>query len=408
MRSMQDILKSNKLANVFYDLRGPVAHAAKKMEEDGHRILKLNIGNPKPFGLDAPEEIIQDVILNLPDSEGYCDSKGLFSARKAVMQYSQQKGIKDVGIEDIILGNGVSELIVMSMQGLLNTGDEVLIPSPDYPLWTGAVSLAGGTPVHYHCDEQSNWFPDMDDIRKKVNKNTKALVLINPNNPTGAVYPDEVLLELIQIARENGLIVFSDEIYDKILFDGATHTSTASLGDDLLFITFNGLSKNYRLAGFRAGWMIISGAKHKAKDYIEGLEMLASMRLCANVPSQHAIQTSLGGYQSINDLVAPGGRIYEQRNIAYDALNSIPGISCTKPMGALYCFPKIDIKRFNIHNDERMVLDLLEQQKILIVHGTAFNWAQPDHFRVVFLPRPEDLNLALDKMGQFFSSYKQL
>jgi alanine-synthesizing transaminase len=408
MRSMQDILKSNKLANVFYDLRGPVAHAAKKMEEDGHRILKLNIGNPKPFGLDAPEEIIQDVILNLPDSEGYCDSKGLFSARKAVMQYSQQKGIKDVGIEDIILGNGVSELIVMSMQGLLNTGDEVLIPSPDYPLWTGAVSLAGGTPIHYHCDEQSNWFPDMDDIRKKVNKKTKALVLINPNNPTGAVYPDEVLLELIQIARENGLIIFSDEIYDKILFDGATHTSTASLADDLLFITFNGLSKNYRLAGFRAGWMIISGAKHKAKDYIEGLEMLASMRLCANVPSQHAIQTSLGGYQSINDLVAPGGRIYEQRNIAYDALNSIPGISCTKPMGALYCFPKIDIKKFNIHNDERMVLDLLEQQKILVVHGTAFNWAQPDHFRVVFLPRPEDLNLALDKMGQFFSSYKQL
>ena len=405
---MQDILKSNKLANVFYDIRGPVAHAAKKMEEDGHRILKLNIGNPKPFGLDAPEEIIQDVILNLPDSEGYCDSKGLFSARKAVMQYSQQKGIKDVGIEDIILGNGVSELIVMSMQGLLNSGDEVLIPSPDYPLWTGAVSLASGTPIHYNCDEQSNWFPDMDDIRKKVNKKTKALVLINPNNPTGAVYPDEVLLELIQIARENNLIVFSDEIYDKILFDGATHTSTASLADDLLFITFNGLSKNYRLAGFRAGWMIISGAKHKAKDYIEGLEMLASMRLCANVPSQHAIQTSLGGYQSIDDLVAPGGRIYEQRNIAYEALNSIPGISCTKPMGALYCFPKVDVKKFNIHNDERMVLDLLEQQKILIVHGSAFNWKQPDHFRVVFLPRPEDLSLALDKMGQFFSTYKQL
>lgn len=405
---MQDILKSNKLANVFYDIRGPVAHAAKKMEEDGHRILKLNIGNPKPFGLDAPEEIIQDVILNLPDSEGYCDSKGLFSARKAVMQYCQQKGIKDVTIEDVILGNGVSELIVMSMQGLLNSGDEVLIPSPDYPLWTGAVSLGGGTPIHYYCDEQSNWFPDMDDIRKKVNKNTKAIVLINPNNPTGAVYPDEVLLELIQIARENNLIVFSDEIYDKILFDGATHTSTASLADDLLFITFNGLSKNYRLAGFRAGWMIISGAKHKAKDYIEGLEMLASMRLCANVPSQHAIQTSLGGYQSIDDLVAPGGRIYEQRNIAYEALNSIPGISCTKPMGALYCFPKIDTKKFNIHNDERMVLDLLEQQKILIVHGTAFNWSQPDHFRVVFLPRPEDLTLALDKMGQFFSSYKQL
>ena len=405
---MQDILKSNKLANVFYDIRGPVAHAAKKMEEDGHRILKLNIGNPKPFGLDAPDEIIQDVILNLPDSEGYSDSKGLFSARKAIMQYSQQKGIKDVGIEDIILGNGVSELIVMSMQGLLNTGDEVLIPSPDYPLWTGAVSLGGGTPIHYHCDEGANWFPDMDDIRKKVNKKTKALVLINPNNPTGAVYPNEVLLELIQIARENNLIIFSDEIYDKILFDGVTHTSTASLADDILFITFNGLSKNYRLAGFRAGWMIISGAKHIAKDYIEGLEMLASMRLCANVPSQHAIQTSLGGYQSINDLVAPGGRIYEQRNIAYEALNSIPGISCTKPMGALYCFPKIDVKKFNIRNDERMVLDLLEQQKILIVHGSAFNWKKPDHFRVVFLPRPEDLTVALDKMKQFFSTYQQL
>ncbi len=405
---MQDILKSNKLANVFYDIRGPVAHAAKKMEEDGHRILKLNIGNPKPFGLDAPDEIIQDVILNLPDSEGYSDSKGLFSARKAIMQYSQQKGIKDVGIEDIILGNGVSELIVMSMQGLLNSGDEVLIPSPDYPLWTGAVSLGGGTPIHYHCDEGANWFPDMDDIRKKVNKKTKALVLINPNNPTGAVYPDEVLLELIQIARENNLIIFSDEIYDKILFDGITHTSTASLAEDILFITFNGLSKNYRLAGFRAGWMIISGAKHIAKDYIEGLEMLASMRLCSNVPSQHAIQTSLGGYQSINDLVTPGGRIYEQRNIAYEALNSIPGISCTKPMGALYCFPKIDTKKFNIRNDERMVLDLLEQQKILIVHGSAFNWKKPDHFRVVFLPRPEDLTVALDKMKQFFSTYQQL
>lgn len=405
---MKDILKSNKLANVFYDIRGPVAHAAKKMEEDGHRILKLNIGNPKSFGLDAPEEIIQDVILNLPNSEGYSDSKGLFSARKAVMQYSQQKGIKDVSIEDVILGNGVSELIVMAMQGLLNTGDEVLIPSPDYPLWTGAVSLASGTPVHYLCDEQSNWFPDMDDIRKKVNKKTRALVLINPNNPTGAVYPDSVLLELIQIARENNLIIFSDEIYDKILFDGITHTSTASLADDLLFITFNGLSKNYRLAGFRAGWMIISGAKNKAKDYIEGLEMLASMRLCANVPSQHAIQTSLGGYQSINDLVAPGGRIYEQRNIAYDILNSIDGISCTKPMGALYCFPKMDTKKFNIYNDEKMVLDLLEQQKILIVHGSAFNWKEPDHFRVVFLPRPEDLTCALDNMKQFFSNYKQL
>ena len=405
---MQPIQKSNKLANVFYDLRGPVLQAAKRMEEEGHRILKLNIGNPKPFGLDAPEEIIQDVIYNLPDSEGYCDSKGLFSARKAVMQYCQQKNIHNVGIEDVIIGNGVSELIVMSMQGLLNNGDEVLIPAPDYPLWTGAVSLSGGRAVHYVCDEGANWYPDLDDIRSKVTDKTRAMVLINPNNPTGAVYPDEILQGMLQIAREHNLIVFSDEIYDKILFDGATHTSTASLADDLLIITFNGLSKSYRLAGFRAGWMIISGAKHLAKDYIEGLEMLASMRLCANVPSQHAIQTALGGYQSINDLVAADGRICQQRDIAYDMLNSIDGISCVKPKGALYCFPKMDVKKFNIHNDERMVLDLLEQQKILIVHGTAFNWPAPDHFRVVFLPRPEDLNAAMERTAQFFQHYQQV
>ncbi|MFT6858789.1 MAG: alanine-synthesizing transaminase [Thalassolituus oleivorans] len=405
---MQEILKSNKLANVFYDLRGPVLQAAKRMEEEGHRILKLNIGNPKPFGLDAPEEIIQDVIYNLPDSEGYCDSKGLFSARKAIMQYAQQKRIANVTIEDIIIGNGVSELIVMCMQGLLNNGDEVLVPAPDYPLWTGAISLAGGRAVHYICDEQSDWYPDLDDMRSKITDKTRAMVLINPNNPTGAVYPDALLLEMLEIAREHNLIVFSDEIYDKILFDGATHTSTGALADDLLIITFNGLSKNYRLAGFRSGWMIISGAKHKAKDYIEGLEMLASMRLCANVPAQHAIQTALGGYQSIDDLVAPTGRICQQRDIAYDMLNDIPGISCVKPKGALYCFPKVDAKRFNIRNDERMVLDLLEQQKILIVHGTAFNWPAPDHFRVVFLPRPEDLTNALDKTKHFFETYQQL
>ncbi|MEK9714076.1 MAG: pyridoxal phosphate-dependent aminotransferase, partial [Thalassolituus sp.] len=374
-----EILKSNKLANVFYDIRGPVLDAAKRMEEEGHRILKLNIGNPKPFGLDAPEEIIQDVIYNLPDSEGYCDSKGLFSARKAIMQYTQQKNIPNVGIEDIIIGNGVSELIVMCMQGLLNNGDEVLVPAPDYPLWTGAVSLGGGKAVHYVCDEQSDWYPDMDDIRNKISDKTRAMVIINPNNPTGAVYPDEVLEQMIQIAREHNLIVFSDEIYDKILFDGVTHTSTASLADDVLFITFNGLSKNYRLAGFRSGWMIISGAKHKARDYIQGLEMLATMRLCANVPSMHAIQTALGGYQSIFDLVNGDGRIVQQRDIAYEMLNEIPGISCVKPKGALYCFPKIDVKKFNIRNDERMVLDLLEQQKILLVHGTAFNWKTPDH-----------------------------
>ena len=403
-----EILKSNKLANVFYDIRGPVLDAAKRMEEEGHRILKLNIGNPKPFGLDAPEEIIQDVIYNLPDSEGYCDSKGLFSARKAIMQYTQQKKIPNVGLEDIIIGNGVSELIVMCMQGLLNNGDEVLVPAPDYPLWTGAVSLAGGKAVHYLCDEQSDWYPDLDDIRNKVTDRTRAMVIINPNNPTGAVYPDEILEGMLQIARENNLIVFSDEIYDKILFDGVTHTSTASLADDLLIITFNGLSKNYRLAGFRSGWMIISGAKHKARDYIQGLEMLATMRLCANVPSMHAIQTALGGYQSIFDLVNGDGRIVQQRDIAYEMLNDIPGVSCVKPKGALYCFPKVDVKKFNIRNDERMVLDLLEQQKILLVHGTAFNWPDPDHFRVVFLPRPEDLTSAMQRMKQFFESYQQL
>ncbi len=405
---MREIRKSHKLDNVFYDLRGPVLAAAKRMEEEGHRILKLNIGNPKPFGLDAPEEIIQDVIYNLPDSEGYSDSKGLFSARKAVMQYAQQKKIANVGIEDIILGNGVSELIVMSLQALLNTGDEVLVPTPDYPLWTGAVSLSGGTAVHYMCDEGAGWMPDIDDIRAKITSNTKAIVLINPNNPTGAVYPKEVLLPILEVARQNDLIIFSDEIYDKILYDGVEHLSTASLAEDLLCITFNGLSKNYRLAGFRSGWMIISGAKHKARDYIQGLELLASMRMCASVPSMFAIQTALGGYQSINDLVAEGGRLRIQRDIAYKMLNEIPGISCVKPQGALYCFPKMDVKKFNIHNDEKMVMDLLEQQKILIVHGTGFNWPDNDHFRVVFLPRPEDLTLALSKMRTFFEGYKQL
>ena len=405
---MHEILKSDKLANVFYDLRGPVLQAAKRMEEEGHRILKLNIGNPKPFGLDAPEEIIQDVIYNLPDSEGYSDSKGLFSARKAIMQYAQQKNIANVGIEDIIVGNGVSELIVLSLQGLLNNGDEVLVPAPDYPLWTGAVALSGGRAVHYICDEGAGWMPDIDDMRAKITPKTRAMVLINPNNPTGAVYPREVLLQMLEIARQHNLIVFSDEIYDKILFDEVQHVATASLAEDLLIITFNGLSKNYRLAGFRSGWMIISGAKHKARDYIQGLELLASMRMCANVPAMFAIQTALGGYQSINDLVAPGGRLRQQRDIAYELLNQIPGVSCVKPQGALYCFPKMDAKKFNIRNDERMVLDLLEQQKILIVHGTAFNWPQPDHFRVVFLPRPEDMTTALTKMRTFFEHYQQL
>ncbi|EAT13643.1 pyridoxal phosphate-dependent aminotransferase [Bermanella marisrubri] len=404
---MHEFHKSNKLANVLYDIRGPVLTAAKRMEEEGHRILKLNIGNPAPFELNAPDEIIQDVIHELPNAEGYSDSKGIYSARKAVMQYSQQKGIDGVEIDDIYLGNGVSELIVMALQALINNGDEVLIPAPDYPLWTGAVSLAGGTPRHYICDEQSNWYPDLDDIRAKVTPQTKAMVIINPNNPTGALYPKEVLEGMIEIARENNLVVFSDEIYDKIIFDEVEHTSTASLADDLLFITFNGLSKTYRLAGFRSGWLIVSGAKHKAKDYMEGLDMLANMRLCANVPAQYAIQTALGGYQSINDLIKPGGRIYEQRMTAHNMINDIPGLSCTLPQGALYSFIKMDQKRFNIKNDEKMVLDLLEQQKILIVHGRAFNWPEPDHFRLVFLPRVEDLEQAIEKMGHFFERYSQ-
>jgi alanine-synthesizing transaminase len=404
---MHDIHKSNKLANVFYDIRGPVLDAAKRMEDEGHRILKLNVGNPAPFDLKAPDEILQDVIHQLPNAEGYSDSKGIYSARKAVMQYCQQKGINGVNIDDIYLGNGVSELIVMSLQGLLNNGDEILIPAPDYPLWTGAATLAGGTPVHYICDEQSDWYPDIDDIKAKITKSTKAIVLINPNNPTGALYPKEVLLEILEVARQNHLVVFSDEIYDKIIFDEVEHVSTASLADDLLIITFNGLSKTYRLAGFRSGWLVVSGAKHKAKDYLEGLDMLSSMRLCANVPAQFAIQTALGGYQSINDLIKPGGRIYEQRMLSHKLINDIPGLSCTLPQGALYGFVKMDQARFNIKDDEQMVLDLLEQEKILVVHGRAFNWPEPDHFRIVFLPRADDLEIAIGKMANFFEKYKQ-
>ncbi len=404
---MHDLHKSNKLANVFYDIRGPVLTQAKRMEDEGHRILKLNIGNPAPFDLNAPDEILQDVIHQLPNAQGYSDSKGIYSARKAVMQYCQSKGVKGVEIEDIYLGNGVSELIVMALQGLINNGDEILIPAPDYPLWTGAASLAGGTPVHYLCDEQSNWYPDIEDIKKKISPNTRALVLINPNNPTGALYPKEVLLELLEVARQHNLVVFSDEIYDKIIFDDAEHIATGSLADDLLIISFNGLSKTYRLAGFRSGWLVISGAKHKAKDYLEGLDMLASMRLCANVPAQYAIQSALGGYQSINDLITPGGRIYEQRMLSHKLINDIPGLSCTLPQGALYSFVKMDPKRFNIKNDEKMVLDLLEQQKILLVHGRAFNWPEPDHFRLVFLPRCDDLTEAIGKMEHFFASYQQ-
>lgn len=405
--STMQVSKSNKLANVCYDIRGPVLRHAKRLEEEGHRILKLNIGNPAPFGFEAPEEILQDVILNLPTAQGYSDSKGLFSARKAVMHYTQTKGIPGVTIEDIYLGNGVSELIVMSMQGLLNNGDEVLIPAPDYPLWTAAVSLSGGKPVHYLCDEESDWYPDIEDIRSKITPNTRAIVVINPNNPTGAVYSHDMLEQLAQVARENNLIIFADEIYDKILYDGAEHESLAAVAPDVLCLTFNGLSKSYRVAGFRSGWMIISGPKHIAQSYIEGIDILASMRLCANVPSQHAIQTALGGYQSINDLILPGGRLLEQRDVAWELLNEIPGVSCTKPKGALYLFPKLDPKVYPIHNDEKMVLDLLLKEKILVVQGTAFNWPWPDHFRIVSLPRKDDLEVAIGRIANFLKTYRQ-
>ena len=404
---MKTIKKSHKLDNVCYDIRGQVLQEARCMEEDGHKILKLNIGNPAPFGFEAPEEIVVDMIHNVRDSQGYSDSKGLFSGRKAVMQYCQHKGIKDVDIDDIYLGNGVSELIVMSMQALLDNGDEVLIPAPDYPLWTASVSLSGGKPVHYLCDEDDDWYPDLEDMESKITSNTRAIVIINPNNPTGALYPPAILDAIIELARKHNLIIFSDEIYDKILYDDAEHVSTASLADDVLFITFNGLSKSYRVAGFRAGWMVLSGAKSKAKDYIEGIELLASMRLCSNVPGQHAIQTALGGYQSINELIVPGGRLRDQRDLAWKLVNEIPGISCVKPKGAMYLFCKMDPAVHKIRDDEQMVLDLLLQEKILIVQGTAFNWPDPDHFRIVFLSREDELRNAIERLGRFFSTYKQ-
>lgn len=404
---MQTLKKSTKLNNVCYDIRGPVLDEARRMEEEGHRILKLNIGNPAPFGFEAPEEILQDVLHNLPNAQGYCESKGLYSARKAVMQECQRKKIDNVSIEDIYLGNGVSELIVMAMQGLLNDDDEILIPAPDYPLWTAASRLAGGKAVHYICDEQSDWYPDLDDIRSKITEKTRGLVIINPNNPTGALYPEPLLKEIIEIAREHNLVVLADEIYDKILYDEEKHTSIASLADDVLFLTFNGLSKSYRVAGFRSGWMIISGNKHQATDFIEGLNMLSSMRLCANVPSQHAVQTALGGYQSINDLVLPGGRLKDQRDLAWEMLDNIPGVSCVKPKGALYLFPKLDVQRFNIHDDEKFAYDLLKQEKMLVVQGTAFNWPKPDHFRIVSLPYVDQLEDAINRIARFLSKYKQ-
>lgn len=404
---MKIIERSGKLDGVCYDIRGPVAREAKRMEEEGHRILKLNIGNPAPFGFETPDEILKHVLHNLPTAQGYSDSQGIYPARVAVAQYYQQRGIRGAGADDVYIGNGVSELILMALQALINNGDEVLIPSPDYPLWTAAVNLAGGKAVHYRCDEQADWTPDLADLRSKITKNTKALVLINPNNPTGAVYSDAVLLDLLAIAREHDLVVMSDEIYDKILYDGATHTSTASLADDLLILTFGGLSKNYRIAGFRVGWIFLSGAKHLAKSYIEGLNILASMRLCANVPCQHAIQTALGGYQSINELIVPGGRLYDQMDLAHRLIKDIDGLSCVRPKGAMYLFPKIDRKKIKIKDDELFVLDFLRQHKVLLVHGRAFNWPEPDHFRVVFLPHKEQLDMAIGRLSQFLQGYRQ-
>jgi alanine-synthesizing transaminase len=404
--SLRPVSKSSKLDNVCYDIRGPVMARARQMEEEGQRIFKLNIGNPAPFGFEAPEEIVQDVILNLPNASGYSDSKGLFAARKAIMHETQRKGIAGVQIDDIIIGNGASELIVMTMQALLNNGDEVLVPAPDYPLWTAAVSLGGGKPRHYLCDEGAGWLPDLDDIRAKITPNTRAIVIINPNNPTGALYPTELLLEVLDIARQHQLIVYADEIYDKVLFDGVTHTSMASLADDVLIVTFNGLSKNYRACGYRSGWLIVSGDKRHAKDYLEGLNMLASMRLCSNVPGQYAIQTALGGYQSINDLVAPNGRLTRQRDLAYDLLTSIPGVTCMKPKAAMYLFPRLDPKRYPIVNDQKFILDLLEQERVLVVQGSGFNWPATDHFRVVFLPHEEDLTEAIGRVGRFLERYQ--
>jgi alanine-synthesizing transaminase len=404
---MDVVKKSHKLTDVCYDIRGPVLEEAKRLEEEGYHILKLHIGNPAPFGFDTPDEILHDIVINMSNAQGYIDSKGLFAARKAVIQYSQEKKIADIDIEDVYIGNGVSELIVMTMQGLLNNRDEVLIPTPDYPLWTAAVNLSGGKAVHYLCDEKSDWIPDIKDIRKKVTEKTKAIVVINPNNPTGSVYPDEVLMEIVKVAEERQLIIYADEIYDKILYDGVTHTSIASLTNNVLCVTFNGLSKCYRAAGFRAGWMVVSGNRHGAKDYIDGLNILSSMRLCSNVPAQFGIQTALGGYQSINDLVLPGGRLREQRDVCYSLLTEIPGITCVKPKGALYLFPCLDIQKFAIKNDYKFILDLLLEKKILVVQGTGFNWPRPDHFRIVFLPRVDILKKAMEELKHFLEHYRQ-
>ncbi len=404
---MKTIKKSSKLDNVLYDVRGPVVDEANRMEEAGTEILKLNIGNPAPFGFRAPDEVIYDMSRQLKECEGYSPAQGLFSARKAIMQYAQLKHIPNLSMDDIFTGNGVSELINLSLSALLDNGDEILIPSPDYPLWTACATLAGGKAVHYICDEQSNWYPDMADIEKKITDRTKAIVIINPNNPTGVLYPKEVLQQIVDIARRHQLIIFSDEIYDRLVMDGLEHISIASLAPDLFCVTFSGLSKSHMVAGFRVGWMILSGNKNMAQDYISGIKMLSNMRLCSNVPAQSIIQTALGGHQSVENYIVPGGRLYEQRNYIYEALTDIPGISAVKPQAAFYMFPKIDVKKFNITNDEKFALDLLRDKKILLVHGGGFNWAKPDHFRIVYLPRMEVLKEAAEKIGDFLSYYHQ-
>jgi alanine-synthesizing transaminase len=404
---VKPILKSEKLNDVCYDIRGPVLELAQRMEEEGHKIIKLNIGNVGVFGFDPPEEIQLDMIRNLSNASAYSDSKGIFAARKAIMQYCQEKGIQGVTLDDIYTGNGVSELIVLAMNALLNNGDEVLVPAPDYPLWTAAVSLSGGTPKHYLCDESKEWAPDLADLRSKITTRTKAIVMINPNNPTGAIYSKAVLTELTQIAREHGLLLFADEIYDKMLYDEEQHVSLASLSSDVVIITFNGLSKNYRSCGYRSGWMVVSGDKSRIKDYIEGLNMLSSMRLCANVPGQYAIQTALGGYQSINDLVTKGGRLARQRDLAWELITAIPGVSCVKPKSALYLFPKLDPEMYPIVDDQEFIADLLREEKVLMVQGSGFNWIKPDHFRIVFLPHEDVLKDAIGRFARFLERYRQ-
>ena len=404
---MKQITKSAKLANVCYDIRGPIMDRAKQMEEEGHKIIKLNIGNLAVFGFDSPEEIQQDMIRNLPNSAGYSDSKGIFAARKAVMHETQKQGIKGVTLDDVYLGNGASELIVMATNALLNDRDELLLPAPDYPLWTAAASLSGGTPVHYMCDEANGWMPNLADIRAKITPATRGIVVINPNNPTGALYSDELLKGIVEIAREHQLVIFADEVYDKVLYDGVRHTAIASLSQDVLTLTFNSLSKSYRSCGYRAGWLIVSGDKKPAADYIEGLNMLSNMRLCANVPGQWAIQTALGGYQSINDLVGEGGRLRRQRDLAYELITAIPGVSCVKPSAALYMFPRLDPKVYPIADDRQFFLELLEETRVMLVQGTGFNWATPDHFRIVFLPHEDDLREAINRIARFLDNYRK-